>query len=207
MAPPPGFEGDFGTTLRLVDAAQKGDSRALEDLFTRYLPRVRQIVALRLGRKLRQLLEVEDVVQETLLVVLRGLHRFEARDEGSFRNWLARCVECEIATQARKHGAKKRGAGKALRFGDRDATLLHSSMIAAPGASPSQLARARELSERIEAALLDMPEHSRELIVLRNLCGMSYAEVAAALGFARESSARVAYFRALKKLKEKVGAD
>src|SRR5262245_12995939 len=88
-------------TILLVRAAQRGDAEALEALFTRYLPRVRQIVALRLGWRLRQLLEVDDIVQEVLLDAFQGLGQFEPRSEGSFRNWLARTVEREIVDTSR----------------------------------------------------------------------------------------------------------
>jgi DNA-directed RNA polymerase specialized sigma24 family protein len=101
-----------------VSAAQEGDRRALEELFARYLPRVRQIVALRMGRRQRQILEVDDVAQEALLSVFRGLERFEHRSQGSFRNWLARCVESQVAGAARKAGARKRGGGKVRLFCD-----------------------------------------------------------------------------------------
>ena len=46
-------------TIQLVLAAQNGDAAALESLFSRYLPYVTQIVALRVGRRLGQMVEVE----------------------------------------------------------------------------------------------------------------------------------------------------
>ena len=68
-------ESGFDTTVHLVQAAQGGDRQALEDLFTRYLPRVRQIVSLRMGRRLTKFVEFEDVTQESLLKIFNGLHR------------------------------------------------------------------------------------------------------------------------------------
>jgi RNA polymerase sigma-70 factor (ECF subfamily) len=189
-------------TVKLVRAAQGGDRRALEDLFERYQPRVRQIVALRVGRRLRQLGELEDIAQEALLKAFQGLDRFEQRSEGSFRNWLASCVECEIRMHLRAAAAQKRGGGKVRRFGDADSALLVSSLFAGNEPSPSDVARAAELSERLEATLLEMPEHHREVIILRGLCEMSYKEVAESLGLDHEQTARKAYSRALQRLKE-----
>jgi RNA polymerase sigma-70 factor (ECF subfamily) len=197
-------ESPVATTL-LVRAAQGGDAAALEALFARYLPRVRQIVALRMGWRLRQVLEVEDVVQEVLLDAFQGLEKFQPRSEGSFRNWLARCVEREVVDAARTESRKKRGGGAVRRFSDYDSALLGSSIFGADATSPSAGVRVDELGARIEEALLEMPAHQRDLIVLRALCEMSYAEVAGELGISREETVRVAYSRALRQLEERLG--
>jgi RNA polymerase sigma-70 factor (ECF subfamily) len=190
------------TTSFLVDAAKGGDRRALENLFARYLPRVRQIVALRLGRRQHQFLEDDDVVQEILFTVFQDLERFEHKSEGSFRNWIAKCVECKIVDLARNAEAKKRGGGKVRRFGDFGTERLSDSIFPGKGPTPSQVAQAKETEEKLEAALLSLPAHYREVIILRQLCEMSYPEVAKALGFREEVSARKACSRALAKLKE-----
>jgi RNA polymerase sigma-70 factor (ECF subfamily) len=193
---------DLSTTILLVTEAQRGDRSALERLFERYLPRVRQIVALRLGERLKRFLDAEDMVQEVLLDVFQGLKRFVHQTEGSFRNWLARCVECEIADAARGAQRKKRGGGRVLRFRDCDSDFLRSSIFATDELSPSRAAMGKEINEEIEAALLQLPKHHREVIVLRHLCGMSYAEVAQSLGLHEEATARKAVSRALRKLKD-----
>ncbi|MBN1441939.1 MAG: sigma-70 family RNA polymerase sigma factor [Planctomycetes bacterium] len=186
-------ERDLQETVVLVDAAKRGDRSAAEELFARYLPRVRQIVALRTGQRLRRLVEVDDITQQVLLRALEGLERFEHRTEGSFLSWLADCVACEITALARRFGARKRGGGW-----HREPLL--SSLLADRGARPSQLAEAAETEEQIEEALHALPGHYREVIVLRQLCGMSYAEIAAAMGFRQEANARKAYSRAVQKL-------
>ena len=188
-------------TTCLVRSAKAGDRQALEDLFARYLPRVRQIVALRLGERQRRFIEAEDIVQEAFLKALQGLERFEHRSEGSFRNWLARCVECEIVDSVRRLKARKRGGGKVRLFGDFCTESLFSSVFAGREPTPSKVAEAREAEERIEEAILELPEHYREVIILRQLCEMSYAEVASLMGFVQEETARKACSRAIQKLK------
>ncbi len=195
---------DFDSTIQLVSAAQDGDRSAMERLFTRYLPRVRQIVALRMGRRLGRFMETDDIAQEALLKAFNGLDRFEHKSEGSFRNWLARCVECEIKDQVRKVDAKKRGAGKVYRFGDCSSDILVSSIFAGSGPSPSQVVQAADLETEIEEALLAMPEHLREVIILRHLCDLSYDEIAETMGFNQVTTARKACSRALQKLKEQL---
>ena len=177
----------------------------MEQLFERYLPRVRKIVGIRMGLRLRQLADVEDLVQESLLKVFEGLERFEHRSEGSFRNWLSHCVETEIGGFARKVSAQKRGAGKVRRFGDYGSGfLLSTSVLASSEPSPTELARARELEDRVEEALLAMPLPQREVILLRKLCELSYSSIADAMGLKTEAAARQACSRALQQLRKRL---
>ena len=76
-------------TISLVREAQGGKSEAMEELFARYLPRVRQIVALRLGRRPSDFANHEDIVQEALLNTFRKLDQYEERSEATFRNWVS----------------------------------------------------------------------------------------------------------------------
>jgi RNA polymerase sigma factor (sigma-70 family) len=68
--------------LALVDAARAGDQRALDELIARHLPLVYNIV----GRALAQRADVDDVVQNTMVRVVRGLSGL--RDPERFRSWL-----------------------------------------------------------------------------------------------------------------------
>lgn len=196
---------EFEQTLVLVTSAQKGDRKALDTLFGRYLPRVERIVTLRLGWKLSQFATVEDIAQEVLLKAFQGLERFEAESEGGFLNWLSRCVECEIVDQSRKRETQKRGGGTVRRFGDFGSVML-SSMFAGSSPTPSQIVIAKDTEQAIEAALVELPKHHREAIVLRHVCGMEYDEIAKTMGLGSEVTARKACSRALKVLKEKLGA-
>ena len=122
---------DFGKTLELVRSAKAGDQQALDTLFRRHAPRVRQIVALRLGRSLRDFSTFDDIAQDAMIKAFTGLDGFEEKSAGTFRNWLSRCVETAIADHFRKKNRLKRGAGKERAFsewgrmGHREPQLLH----------------------------------------------------------------------------------
>ena len=69
-----------------------------------------------------------------------------------------------------------------------------------PAPTTTQIVRSNELAERILDALIAMPKQDRELIGLRQFCGMSYREIARELGLSEEATARQAVFRARRRL-------
>jgi RNA polymerase sigma-70 factor (ECF subfamily) len=195
---------DLQTTLSLIASAKDGDREALEELFRRYAPRTLRIAALRFGWKTDQFADYEDIAQDALLRAFKGLHRFDptvhGRTNGAFRSWLACCVESAIREHLRRKNVQKRG--KERRFSDLAPEELSSSIFAGRTPSPSQLLRGTELERRLEAALLDLQERYRDIIIYRQLCGMSYEEIAGKMAFANVENVRLVFHRALKKLEE-----
>lgn len=189
-------------TLDLVSRAQSGDKEALDSLFRRYLPRVRLIAGLKLGWSTGRLGEIDDIVQESLLKAMTSLDQFKT---GEFRRWMNCIVGCVINDMADKVHAQKRDPSRERSLDDFGDESLSTFILAGDCPTPSAVLRGKELEERIEKALLRLPEAQREIIILRQLYGYSYAEVAAELGFAKEASVRVALSRALEKLKEFLG--
>jgi RNA polymerase sigma-70 factor (ECF subfamily) len=195
---------DYSTTLLLLRRARAGDRRALEDLFNRYLPRVRRIVTLRLGCRLKDFATYEDLVQESLLRAFVKLDRFEELSEGTFRNWIATCVASAVHLHFKKQGAAKRGGGKVRALGELASASLSATLFPDSGPGPSTAASRREMDERLEAALLELKSHHREAIVLRHLCGMTSEEVATAMGFSNPANARKVLSRAMRELRERL---
>lgn len=193
---------DIEATAALVGRAQSGDGPATDELFERYLPVVRRVVALRMGVRLAELAESEDLVQEALLEAFRSLDGFVPRSQGSFRNWLATVAENRIRDVVRRAHAEKRGAGRARTFSAADSGSLSSSIFAGNEPTPSEMARGSELEERLERALLALDERDRRVIELRRLTGMTYEEIAAELELGGASSARSLFARALGKLSD-----
>ena len=191
----------FETTIHLVRDAQKGDRRALEELFRRYLPRVRQIVALRLGFRPSQFDQHEDIVQEALLDTFRNLEHFQERSESTFRNWVSQCVVNAIRMHFRREGAQKRGAGKVRLFSSFDSEDTGVIVFASDAPTPSAVYRDKELAAKVEAALLAMKEHWREVIIQRLFCEMSFAEIGAELGINQEATVRKLFSRAMAELR------
>ncbi len=131
--------------------------------------------------------ETQDLVQETFIRTLVHMEDFDNRREGAFLYYLRRVflnlVRDELRRAAR-HPAQEPVDGN----------------LPDGGVSPLDLAIGRELVERYETALLDLPEHQREAVILRVEMGFTYQEVASALGIAEANTARMMIIRAIQKL-------
>ena len=179
-------------TLELVQAAQGGDRASLERLLARYQERVRRIVRLRLGQGLRRQLESGDILQQVLLDAFRSLDRYEPRDEAGFLAWLASIAEHRIRDAADYHASEKRDAAR-----EQPLETVEGGAAAPPladrAATPPERASRSEQVERLESGLAALPETERELIVLRDYVGLSWAEVAERTGCPSPDAARMRY--------------
>jgi len=196
MADPP----DEIRSIELIRGAQAGDQAALNRLFARYYDRVRRIVRLRLGNRLREHLESADVLQGTFVAAVEDFERFEARDESSLIHWLAKLAEREILDAARYHGAQKRDAGRAVALEAIRAACASGELRIEPSA-PTDLPLGKledeEERELVESAIRSLPDEMRELVVLRHYVGASWADVVRELGHRTERAARVAHGKAM----------
>jgi RNA polymerase sigma-70 factor (ECF subfamily) len=185
-------------TLLELRAAQAGDREATERLFTRYRDRLLQAVSLLLARRRRELLEdEEDIVQESLLDAFQALGSFEPRSGGAFLHWLTRIAENNLKDLLRRQRTRKRGGDRERPRADLSGSFLLSSVFPGREATPSKMAGARELIERIEDAVIALPERERRVFVMRRLCDLSFDEIAAELDLASAASARGVYSRVL----------
>lgn len=191
-------------TILQVNAAKAGNALAREELFARYLPRVQQIVALRLNKPLRECWQdIQDLAQESLLEAFLHLDKFEQTSEGSFRNWIATIVVNNVRDASRRGSAKKRGAGKVKPLGEAGSDREDSTInIPAPDAAPSVVLYTSELEEARERAMLQLNQRHREAVILRHLCEMSYDEVAQVMKLNSVPAARALCHRATENLRD-----
>jgi RNA polymerase sigma-70 factor (ECF subfamily) len=175
------------STFELLRRAKAGDASAVAILFERYLPRLRRWAGGRLPRYARELLDTDDVIQETFMRAAGRLETFVPRGEGAFAAYLRQALRHRIADELRR--LERRPAREPF---DRDR--------ADAAASPLEEAIGREAVETYERALERLDPAEREAIVLRVELGLSWAEVAEALGKPTSDAARVAVSRALVRL-------
>jgi RNA polymerase sigma factor (sigma-70 family) len=197
----------LGQTIVQLEAFRRGDTAALDSLFRRYSNVVNRIVATRLGRTAARFAEIEDIAQEALMSAFRNLGEFEATGEGTFRNWLARIVENKVLDAWRRDQAQRRGGGRVQRLSEivpEDDPRQRDGTIPSPSPTPSEVYAGRELELQREAVLLQLGEFQRELVNLREHCGMTFDEVAAELDLRSPDAARMAYNRASQAVQERL---
>jgi RNA polymerase sigma-70 factor (ECF subfamily) len=190
---PAGPTGEAGldSTLALVERAKTGDREALDRLFARFLPALRRWASGRLPRWSRDLMDTDDLVQETVLRAVNRIDRFESRHEGALQAYLRQAIVNRIRDEIRR--GKRSPAETPL-----------DDNAADRGASPLELAIGVEALERYETALARLRPEEREAIVARIEMDGSYQEVARALGKPSADAARMAVSRALLHLAEEM---
>jgi RNA polymerase sigma-70 factor (ECF subfamily) len=153
----------------LVDAVRNGDREAFRTLFERYN---RRAYALALG-VVRQADDALDVVQDAFIKAHKHLDKFEGTS--SFYTWLYRIVMNLAIDHLRKH---KRVTE--LRDGDElsDDVLLPQLL----GGNPGRALMDKEIRERIDHALAELSDNHRSVLVMRELEGLSYEEMAKVMG-------------------------
>lgn len=195
---------DLSLTTAEIRAARGGDRTAIDNLLSRYMPRVQRIVAARMGRGWRELALAEDLVQETILEAFTALSEGQIRDDGSFCSWIARCAQNRVLSELRHGRARKRGAGGVARFADLGESFLATTVFADGSPSASQHASCEETETLIERELAEIDPRYREVICLRAYCGMSHAAVAKEMGLPSENTANALFLRARKALEQRL---
>jgi len=183
-----------------------GDAEAAAQLFARYRPRLRQIVRLRLDRRLQGRLDPSDVLQEAYLDFARRLPEYARNPSMPFFLWLRFLAGQKLIDLHRHHlGTQMRDAGQEVSL-YRGALPQASSLSLAAQlmgrlTSVSQAAIRAELQTRVQETLNSMDPMDREVLTLRHFEMLSNDETAAVLGISK-SAASNRYIRALKRLKD-----
>ena len=178
-------------TIELVIRAQDGDRRAVEALLQRSLPHLRRWAHGKLPAAARGKLDTGDLVQETVLHVLRRLDTFEPRHVGAMQGYLRQSVMNLIRDEVRRIGR-------------------HPAPSELPDDMPSDIRSPYEEAVRAEdvyryhVALGKMPSRDRELIVARIEAQWTYEEIARRFGMPTSDAARMAVTRALGRLMDRI---
>jgi RNA polymerase sigma-70 factor (ECF subfamily) len=197
-------------TEELLARAGRGDRLAREQLLARYRDRLRRMVALRLDRRLAARIDPSDVVQEALLAAAGKLSAYLQERPLPFYPWLRRLAWEHLVWLHQRHlTAQKRSALREEHapFALPDESALElAERLAAPGTSPSNRLLREEMLDRMRAALAQLAEADREVLVLRYLEQLPMAEIAAVLGI-REGAVKMRHTRALGRLCGLLGND
>jgi RNA polymerase sigma-70 factor (ECF subfamily) len=156
------------TDAQLVRRVQKGDKGAFDLLVLKYQHKIVNLVM----RYVRDPDQALDISQEAFLKAYRALPRF--RGDSAFYTWLYR-----IAVNTAKNylaAQRRRPLDVELDLQDPEQFDLHAKLKEVD--TPEGVVLSRELHETVERAIDSLPDDLRTAIVLRELDGMSYEEIA-----------------------------
>jgi RNA polymerase sigma-70 factor (ECF subfamily) len=159
---------DASAETGLLAAAKQGDRTALGELLARHQRRVFGFGVKMCGDPE----DAKDVAQDTLLTMARTMRDF--RGEASLSTWLY--------TVARSFCIKKRRRSKGAPAFHESLDVVGHQSSAEPSVTPEHALLGREARDTVAAALDDLPPEAREVVVLRDIEGLTAAEVAAVTG-------------------------
>jgi len=185
------------TSFDLIGRIKQGDGNAFTPLLEKYRSRLGVWIYYRMSASLRQRVEVDDIVQETMLRAFREFDRFTWQGSGSFMRWLSRIAEHVIIDTARYHERGKRNA-ELVRFRSESNP---AGPEPADSMTPSRCFSGRERLQLLVGSLDALSADYREAIVLAKIEGLTTQELAERLGRNREAAALLLH-RALKAFRE-----
>jgi RNA polymerase sigma-70 factor (ECF subfamily) len=196
---------DLDRIDELVRRAARGEEEALAELFSCYRGRLRQMIRLRLDRRLQGRVDPSDVLQDAYIEMAEKLPEYTGRAAMPFFVWLRMVVGERLLRVHRQH------LGAAMRDATREISLHRGAFPEASSASlaaqllghitsASRAALRAEMKLILQGVLNAMDPIDREVIALRHFEEMRNDEVAAALGLTKAAASK-RYVRAMLRLK------
>ena len=163
---------DKDDDFEIVQRVQAGDKLAFNLLVSKYHRRVARL----LTRMVRNQEDIEDIVQESFIKAYRAIGNF--RGDSAFYTWIYRIAintaKNLLVTQGRRPAPlKESNEGDSETFED-NAALSNID-------TPESLYQTKQIGEAVNEAMAALPEELRSAIVMREIDGLSYEEIAAAM--------------------------
>jgi RNA polymerase sigma-70 factor, ECF subfamily len=164
------------------------------------------LARLQVEPRFRAKFDASDIVQQTLLEAVKDWPKFRGGTEAELAAWLRQILAHVLLHEVRRYGgAQHRDIGREVSL---EEALAESSRrlgaaLAAPGSSPSERAGRHELELRLADALARLPADYAEIILLRNVEGLSHEEAAARMERG-VGAVRMLWFRALARLRQEL---
>jgi len=173
VVPQAGAESDDDSVL--VSRAQSGDLRAYDELVIRHRGRIFAMVR----NMIHNEADAWDLAQEVFIKAWNALPRFEAK--ARFSTWLFRIAHNTVYDWTRKRRPESAGELNDEIF-DRERIDLSASTAPSEAEAPDASLQHGELRRKIEAALAKLSPEHREAVILKDVQGLSYKEIADAMG-------------------------
>jgi RNA polymerase sigma-70 factor, ECF subfamily len=193
-------------TPELLSRARKGDGECLGELLSLYRNYLSLLASTQLERRLRPRVSPSDIVQETMLKAHRHFAQFKGHSEAEFLAWLRQILLSNLAHFVERHLlAAKRNIRREISM-EECASLAGGASAASVALgtprreSPSAEVRQREASKTLSDHLGKLSPRHRDVLLLRNIQGLSFDEIAIQFHFT-PAAARMLWLRAIQKLR------
>lgn len=153
----------------LVARVQRGDKQAFDLLVLKYQRKIMRL----LSRMIRDPGEIEDVAQEAFIKAYRALPQF--RGESAFYTWLYRIA---INTARNWLAQNNRRPSTPSAQENEDGETFNATDNLTDSSNPESEMASRQIAETVNKAMNDLPEDLRNAIVMREIDGMSYEDIA-----------------------------
>ena len=198
-------------TETLLTAVKAGDEDAVNRLLERHRAPIRRLVELRLDRKVRQRVDVSDVVQDVMIEASGRLEKYLDDPVMAFHLWLRQIAWDRIIDTYRRHrvSAKRnmdREQPMSAPAGPDHSTMEFAVQLCDPGLTPQAAATQREIAVKVEAAIERLADADREIILMRHYEHLSNQEIAEVLGL-NPPAASMRYLRSVRRLRELLEAE
>lgn len=198
-------------TQELLAGAENGDAEAVNRLLERHRDAVRRMIDLRMDRKIARRVDASDIVQDVLIEANRRLADYLKNPAMPFHLWLRHMAKDRLIDAHRRHrGAAKRSLDREQPLvapGRLDKSTLNLvAELRDQGRTPASEAAWNELQLQFVAAVDDLDEQDREVVLMRHFEKLSNSEVAEALNLS-SAAASMRYLRAVRRLKSILAGD
>jgi RNA polymerase sigma-70 factor (ECF subfamily) len=192
---------------RLLAAAREGDADCLGALLELYRNYLHLLARTQIDLHLQGRASPSDAVQECFLNACANFGQFRGQSEKELLAWLRRILVNTLATvvekqvKARKRDVRREVFVEKLAQNLEDSSAAFDAALVSPSRSPSDRAERHELAALVADQLAQLPASYREVIVLRNLEGLPFEEVARRMG-RTAGAVRILWLRALDRLRK-----
>ena len=191
-------------TVELLQRARQGDAAAVDQLLQRHREPVRRLIGLRMDPAIVARLDASDVVQEVLLEASRRLPEYLREGTMPFHLWIRHIAKDHIIDAHRRHRqAQRRAVDREQAMMPRHAPDRSSAeliQLLDPELTPASAAIRQEMERRLHAAIAELGEDDRDILLMRHFEQLSNQEVAEALGLTA-AAASMRYLRAVRRLR------
>jgi RNA polymerase sigma-70 factor, ECF subfamily len=190
----------------LLDRARHGSKSSLGALLQQYRNYLVVLASIQIERRLQPRVSPSDVVQETMLRAHKNFAQFRGTTEPELLAWLRQILVNNLAKFVEQHMlAARRDVRREISMERIGAALEHSTiqlaaLVPAATKSPSMAVQQREEAVLLADRLAQLPEDYREVLVLRNLKGLAFEEVARRIDRS-VGATRMLWLRAIEKLR------